>query len=196
MNFEREMISTAVIVLASILTPLSSLADDRTAHPAYTNWSRFPVGTRVISKSTTFSKGQESSSVTTTTTLVRKDENAIVIRKNFRVKGEPEPNPEDGVETTIKRFFPFDPGAGKSKSDRASGSSESETEKVELLGKTYDAHRYETRATTEAGPSTTQTWSTDEIPGQVVRSITEVKAGGKKVVEEVIAIEIPGTEKK
>ncbi|MBI1323590.1 hypothetical protein GC170_10450 [bacterium] len=167
------------------------IAADQIEHPAWVNWSKFPVGTRVTMRSVTKIKGMVSSTVETTTVLMKKDDKAVVIRKSFAVAGEPKPNPDDFVETTIKRYFPLLPGADPSKVGKPAGIAEAGTEKFDLLGKTYETEWYESRATTEAGPATTRTWISQEMPGQIVRSLTEVKAAGKSTVDEVIEIDLP-----
>lgn len=166
-------------------------AADQVEHPAWVNWSKFPVGTRVTMRSVTKIKGMVSSTVETTTILTQKNDKAVVIRKSFAVAGEPKPNPDDYVETTIKRYFPLLPGADPSKVGKPAAVAEAGAAKIDLLGKTYEAEWYESRATTEAGPATTRTWISHEMPGQIVRSVTEVKAAGKSTVEEVVAIDLP-----
>lgn len=183
--------SIRIIALVILLNCAQLQAADQVEHPAWVNWSKFPVGTRVTMRSVTKIKGMVTATVDTTTLLTKKDDKAVVIRKSFAVAGEPKPNPEDYVETTIKRYFPLLPGADPAKVGKPAGSDENGSGKIELLGKTYETEWYESRATTEAGPATTRTWISLEIPGQIVRSVTEVKAAGKSTVEEVVAIDLP-----
>lgn len=157
-------------------------------HPAFANWSKFPVGTRVTIRSVTQIKGKTTADVTTTTILAQKDEKAVVIRKSFRVAGEPEPHPDDFVETKIGRDFPDLPGA---KSLNPEHSAE-ESRIIERLGRKFVARLHESRGTTEAGTLTTRTWTSPDMPGQIVGSVSEVKAVGKVTTEDVVAIEIPG----
>ncbi len=191
MNAFLPIAGMPVLTLCFVLFSASSPAADRIDHPAWVNWSKFPVGTRVTMRSVTKIKGIVSSTVETTTVLTRKNDNAVVIRKSFAVAGEPKPNPDDYVETTIKRHFPLLPGADPAKVGKPAGIAEAGTGRIDLLGETYETEWYESRATTEAGPATTRTWISHTMPGQVVRSVTEVKAAGKSTIEEVIAIELP-----
>ena len=47
-------------------------------NPTYTNWAKFPIGTRVTNKAVTTQNGQSVQSITTTT-LVRKDEKGLLL---------------------------------------------------------------------------------------------------------------------
>jgi hypothetical protein len=182
----------ALIETVLVLLHGSTAHADVIEHPAFANWSKFPVGTQVTIKSTTTMKGKLTANVTTTTTLAKKDAKAVVIRKAFKVEGQPEPHPDDFVETTIKRDFPVLPGADASKIGKPAGRPMDKSEQVELLGKKYETEVYESRGSTEAGPMTTKTWTSLEIPGQVVKSVSEVKAVEKFTVDEVVSIKIPG----
>lgn len=177
-------------VLALVVCPM--VRADVIEHPAFVNWSKFPVGTRVTVRSTTTMKGRVTANVTTTTTLAKKDAKAVVIRKAFKVEGQPEPHPDDFVETTIKRDFPLLAGTDASKIGKPAGQPKNKGEQVELLGRKYETEVYESRGTTEAGPMTTRTWTSLEMPGQIVKSVSEVKAAEKVTMDVVVAIEIPG----
>jgi hypothetical protein len=82
-------------------------------------------------------------------------------------------------------MFPLFPGVDKTKIGRPQGVKSQGFETIEVLGKKYNAEWYETNASTEAGPSVTKTWISMDMPGQVIRSVTEVKAASKKVFLEV-----------
>lgn len=192
MRNRRRIQPIVLIGMVLALLPSPMAVADVIEHPAFANWSKFPVGTRVTMRSTTTMKGKVTANVTTTTTLARKDAKAVVIRKAFEVEGQPKPHPEDFVETTIKRDFPLLPGADASKVGKPAGQPKDTSEPVEILGKKYVTEVYESRGTTEAGPMTTRTWTCIEMPGQVVKSVSEVKAAEKVTVDEVVSIEIPG----
>lgn len=183
--------SVPLLSLAFLLNFAALTSADQIEHPAWVNWSKFPVGTRVTMRSVTKIKGTVIATVETTTVLSKKDDKAVVIRKSFAVAGEPKPNPDDYVETTIKRYFPLLPGADPAKVGKPASIAEAGTGKIDLLGKTYETEWYESRATTEAGPATTRTWISKEMPGQIVRSVSEVKAAGKSTIDEVVAIDLP-----
>jgi len=163
---------------------------DEVEHPTYTNWARFPVGTKVTMKSTTTIKGQQTESLTITT-LIRKDEKSLVISKRFKTDNPIGTQTDDPVESTIKRMFPLLPGVDKSKIGKPQGDGPSGVETVDVLGKNYEADWYESQGSTEAGPSTTRTWISMEMPGRILKSVTEIKAVGKKVVDEIISLDIP-----
>jgi hypothetical protein len=192
MSIDRSRL-IAILACATCIVLADRAAAEEVEHPTYTNWSRFPVGTSVTIRATTTIKNA-STIVDTKTTLVSRDDKAIVISKKFGIDDKPGTFSEDGVETTVKRFFPLLPGIDKTRIGKPQGNAGQGVETVEIRGKSYRAEWYETRASTEAGPSVTRTWISMEMPGQVLKSTTEVKAVGKKTIEEVIAVDIPRPE--
>ena len=60
-----------------------------------------------------------------------------------------------------------------------------------MAGKTYHAMWYETKGSTEAGPSTTRTWISNEVPGRLLMSVTEVPKVSKKSTLRMVELTIP-----
>ena len=56
---------------------------------------------------------------------------------------------------------------------------------------TFDAVWYDVRGTTEAGPSITRTWFSEEVPGKVLRSETRVEGSDKLTTLELVEFEKP-----
>lgn len=186
MQYERVILASAMMLFG--LSIVSVLAED-VENPTYTNWAKHGVGTTVTVRSVVRFKDQKTES-TTKTTLKRKDEKSLTLESVTTSDATGQVVKNDPVEQIVKRSFPLFPGVDRTKIGRPQGIMEQGVEKVEILGKVYDAEWYVTKATTEAGPSRTRTWISMEMPGQILKSITEVESAGKKVTDEVIEVEL------
>ena len=62
---------------------------------------------------------------------------------------------------------------------------------TDIAGTTYTALWYESKGSTEAGPSVTRTWMTDEVPGKLLKAVTRVPAAGKTTTVELVEIRTP-----
>jgi len=183
----RIMYQTIVARIAMISLMMISgtvVFGEEVENPSYTNWARFPVGTKVVTKAVTTQNGQSVQSITTTT-LVRKNEKSLLLTWFVSSDGTGKLIQNDVNELKVNRMFPLFPGVDKTKIGRPQGVKSQGFETIEVLGKKYNAEWYETNASTEAGPSVTKTWISMDMPGQVIRSVTEVKAASKKVFLEV-----------
>ena len=184
-----QAIAARIAILSLMILSGAVVSGEEVENPAYTNWARFPVGTKVTNKAVTTQNGQKVET-TTTTTLIRKDEKGLLLTWVITSDGTGVAIKNDVNELKVNRMFPLLPGVDKTKIGRPQGVKSQGFETIESLGKKYNAEWYETNANTEAGPSTTKTWISMEMPGQVIRSVTEVKAAGKKVFLEVTELQI------
>lgn len=175
--------------LALVASTLACTWAEEVEAPLYTNWSKFPVGTTVTQKATMTEQGK---TITTTTVvkLIEKNEKQLLLSKVVSSDSTGQLVTNDPIEATIRRMFPLFPGVDKTKIGRPQGSQNSGMETIEVLGRKYQAEWYETKATTEAGPSLTRTWISMEMPDMLLKSRTEVKAANKVVLIEVSDIKL------
>ena len=62
---------------------------------------------------------------------------------------------------------------------------------VEVLGKKYPCKWHKSSGTTDAGPLTTTTWVSVDMPGEIVKSVSLVPAVEETTTIEVTAVTIP-----
>lgn len=163
---------------------------DKIENPQYLSWARFKVGTIVVQRSVTRDKSSADATVTTTTItlLERTDSHAVLEMQNHTKR-------YDGVEFdrpasrfTNWRWVAAPPATGKRDAKPPAPLDE---ENLSIAGKTYRTRRHQTADRNEAGEVLVTTWTTDEIPGSLAKSILETPAIGKSTVLEVVEIRLP-----
>jgi hypothetical protein len=179
----------AILILTTLPLLASATLADEVEHPLYRSWAAHPVGTEVVMRSVTESKGRRIES-TSVTRLVRVEPDRVVIESRT-AQGAPGQNtPEGAQEYEYRRMFPLMPGVKKEDVGRPKGLSKDE-ESLEIAGKTYRTRSYESKGTTEAGPSLSRSWISDQVPGQLVKSVTTVPAASTTTTLELVEIRSP-----
>ena len=176
-------------LFASLIMPAFHAIAEDVENPTYTNWAKFAIGTTVTNKAVTMQNGARVETFTTTI-LVSKTEKELVVSSQISSDGTGKKIQNDVNLMKVNRLFPLLPGVDKTRIGRPQGAKEQGFETIEVLGKKYQAEWYLTEASTEAGPSFTKTWISMEMPGQVLKSVTEVKAAQKKVNLDVIELKL------
>jgi hypothetical protein len=182
----------AVIVLAVGAAIAPAARSEEVEHPVYRSWARHKVGTTVTLREVT---GQEGGTKTVETILrlrlSKLDGKAAVIEQvtESDATGERVKNPPQ--EFTYRRQFILLPGVRKEDVGRPVGALDKGEEMLELAGKTYKAQWYDTKGKTEAGPSFTRAWYSDEVPGLLLKSTTRVPAAKKVTTMELVEIKVP-----
>jgi hypothetical protein len=182
-------------VLMLVLTPgaRGTARAEEVESPQYASWARHPVGTTVRLRTVTEAAGARSIETTASYRLVKTTADAVVVEMKV-VSDAPGSEPEGtSQELTIRRLFPLFPGVKKEDIGKPEGVTKQGEEAVTVAGRTYRARWYEGRGATEAGPSESRTWTSDEVPGRLIRSVTKVPKANKTVTQELVAIEANGT---
>jgi hypothetical protein len=176
-------------VLLGVAGLVATARAEQVESPQYASWARHPVGTTVRLKSVTEAVGARPVATTTAYRLVKKTDDAVVVEMTVVGDG-PGDDPEGTAqELTIRRLFPLFPGVKREEIGKPEGTTAQGEESVAVAGRTYRARWYEGRGATEAGPSESRTWMSDEVPGRLLRSVTKVPRANKTVTLELVAIE-------
>jgi hypothetical protein len=158
--------------------------------PIYKSWARHKVGTTITIRETTDTGGPKIVS-STTSKLVKLLPDRLIIEQVVTTNASGEEQTYDPVEFDIKRTFPGNP-APRKKADPKPGAEPTEGEEtITILGREYKARWSDTKGNTEAGPSYTRTWISDEFPGMVVKAVTRVPKVNKVTNVEVIEFKTP-----
>jgi len=161
-------------------------------NPAYQRWSGFKTGTTVTYRAVTGADGEKG--VTTTTTTYKlielTDELAVVemVAATKRYDGVETTNPPERL--TNSRLVHLPPGVSKDDFGKPPGAADQD-EVVAVGGRTYKTRRHEGRASNEAGQVHITTWTSDEVPGGLVKSTMLTPAIGKKTTTELLSVTVP-----
>lgn len=157
-------------------------------NPGYKHWAKFKPGTAVTRRMTTANDVTGQKTVTTTTyTLKDRTDNRLVVEfvsSTTHWDGRSEANPPQELEE--KRTYTLPPGATPAEPARA----EEGEETVEALGKKYQARWYKGRSHTDAGEASTQTWTSSEVPGGLLKSVSKVAAVNSTITTELVELKV------
>jgi hypothetical protein len=162
-------------------------------NPQYRSWAAFKPGTTVARRSTTEAAGEEGKTVTTTTdTLLEVTDTLVKIRTRThsrRYDGFEAENPPD--EYTIARLIPLPPGVSKVNFGKPARGGEEGEETVAVAGKEYRTRWHTGKDRNEAGEVEVRVWSSNEVPGGLVKSVTRIPAIGKTTTIELVEVRTP-----
>lgn len=162
-------------------------------HPTYKLWGHFPVGTSVTKRTTTDSELTPGQTVTTIVYTIkeRTDDHVVIESQATTVYhgGRVDKNPLSSVRTP--RLIELPSGIKKEDWGKESNAEQSGEEIVTVGGKPYSSRWRKTRSTTDAGEMFTTTWTSTQMPGGLVKSISEVPAVKEKSIIEITEVKIP-----
>ena len=177
-----------MLALMSILLTLAPSEDVES--PIAKSWAGREVGTSITLRSVTESKGRQVST-TTVDRLVSVDDAKVILERSTTVEADGQTTELESTSLEYRRKFPLLPGVKPEEIGRPKGVVASGQETIEVAGEEYEADWYETEGTTEAGPSTTRSWISDEVPGKLLKSVTKVPAADKTTTITLIEIGTP-----
>lgn len=161
---------------------------ERVENPAYSNWSAFPVGTVVVRRSVTEEIGRPEKTTTTSTfKLLEKTDDRIVLElktHTTRYDGLVMDNPPDRL--TTDRYYHLPPNSKKH--DAKSDGTE---ETVAVKERRFRSRVVVARDRNEGGEVAVRTWTSKEMPGGLVKSISDTPAVKKRTTIEVTDVHIP-----
>ncbi len=166
---------------------------DPVENPLYKSWAGFKQGTSVVQRAVTEVAGNNAVTTTTTTyTLLDRTDDQVVIEMQAFTKRY------DGTETnnppqqfTNQKWFTLPPGMSKSDFAKPAGQTDQGEETLTLGGKAYKTMWHKSKDRNEAGEVLVQTWTSDEVPGGLVKSITHTPSIGKTTMLELVEVKIP-----
>lgn len=161
---------------------------EKVEHPTYKLWAKFPVGTTVTQTTTTDTPKSEGKTVTTIVyKLLERTDELVVVERQATTEfhgGRVEKNPP--ATDRAVRWIPLPGGVRKDELGPAGAE-----EEVTVLGKAYKARKTESKGSTDAGELTQTVWTSDDMPGGLVRAVSRVPKVDETTTIEVTALEIP-----
>jgi hypothetical protein len=160
-------------------------------HPSYLQWKNFPVGTSVTQQTTTDSEKTIGKTVTViVTTLKEKAADFLVLEsQSTTTYADGRVNKVPAVESKIPREVRLPEGMSGENWGKPKG--KSQDEEVMAAGKKYRTRKYDSRGSTDAGELFQSIWTSDEIPGGLVKSLTRVPAVEETTTIEITEVKIP-----
>lgn len=166
---------------------------EKIENPQYTSWAAFKPGTIVVHRTVTKATGTDGETVTTSTykLIELTPDKAVVEIQNStrRYDGHEVNNPPEKFSHRKDLLLP--PGVKREGASKPAGVTAEGEETVRVGGKEYKAKWYRGKDRNEAGEMLTQVWSCPDVPGSLVRSVTDTPAIGKKTTTEVVEIRLP-----
>src|SRR5262245_18307148 len=166
---------------------------EKIENPQYTSWAGFKPGTTVVHRTVTKATGTDGETVTTSRyKLVELTaDKAIVEVQNStrRYDGHEANNPPE--KFTHRKYLLLPPGVRKDGVGKPAGVTAEGEETVRVGEKEYKAKWYRGNDRNEAGEMLTQVWSCPDVPGGLVRSVTDTPAIGKTTTTELVEVRVP-----
>ncbi len=158
--------------------------------PVYKMWAKFPAGTTVTRRTTTENEDSPLKTVTSIVYMLKEktDDSVVVefVATTTHPDGRVERNPPQ--ENKTRRTFSLPPGI---KRDTEKKNQESGEETFKVAGREFKTKWYKSKDFTEAGELVSQTWSSEDMPGGLVKSVSKVPAKRATITVEVTEVRIP-----
>lgn len=194
-RIETSNMNAAFRILAFIasLTILTQGVSGQTTidNPVYKNWNKFPVGTSVSYRSTTTSEGFRNVQEYTLE-LKAKGPDRITIEKRLSVIDS------NGIRMNYPamtsenpRQYKLSKGATPPSEQNQPGLKGEGEEELEIIDRKIKTRWFKATTKVEAGEMDTQSWSSDEVPGGLVKAINATPATGSVNTVEIIGLKIP-----
>ncbi len=186
----RMVILAALLLIATTITKPTWSQREQVENPLYRNWKHFEPGTSVTYRALTESDDGDSE-VTTTYFLKERTEEKIVIELKTlaKLEGQVIDNPPQRLEN--RRFFNLPPGISKEEFGKPKGVLEEGEETVELVGQTFETKWFRARTTGDDGETFTKSWTSDKVPGRLIKSVSETPKTNTTTTVELIEIKTP-----
>ena len=143
-------------------------------NPIYALWKNFAVGTEVHYLQHTQAPGAAERRLIIYRLLSRSDEQ-LTVEIRTRLEGA-DATTESVRQQVSKRWFRLPPGVDAKQFGKPSNQSREGQEDVEILGRKLKTRWTVSQVRVEAGITETKTWTADEIPGGLVRSVSTTAA--------------------
>ena len=182
----------ARIALAVVALPLATPAPaaEKAANPVYQSWERFSQGTSIVHKPI-YDTSMNKYEVTMTYTLVERTRDKVVVEMQVTTR-------VNGVETRNRpmkmdnpRAIPLPPGAKAPPAGKIEGMTDQGEEIVKIAGREVKAKWYKARNKVEGNDNFTRSWSSDEVPGGLVKSVTTTPGNKSSMLMELVEIKAP-----
>lgn len=160
-------------------------------NPQYLSWASFKKGTQIEYRMVTTAHGREGTTTTTTIyTLIERQAEFLEIEmraRTDRYDGAIVENPPEVLRSARRVKLP--PGVLPEHYGVQRDSAPREP--IVVAGKAYPTRYSQTRDRNEAGEVEVQTWTSPEVPGGLVRSVTNTPAIGKTTTLTLVRVTLP-----
>jgi hypothetical protein len=181
-----------LLVSVALLLQNSSIshAQEEVENPVYSNWAVFKPGTTVSYRSITETPELKSvQEYSLTLKSVTKDK--LVIERILTVVMEDGTRMDYPAMTSDNpRTYKLPKGAKRPDPAKPAGVKETGEEELEMLGEKIKTKWYKAVSKVEAGDTFTQSWTSAEIPGGLVKAINETPATKSVNTVELISMNI------
>lgn len=166
--------------IVGMLLLCAARADESVDNPAYLSWSTCQVGSSITLSNTITSEGGDEKSFTTKSSLVSIDPEKCVVEYTMIF------NDRDPIVT--RQIVPSkitDPAAIKSVQDAFAGATD---ETLTTPAGTFQCKKVH-QVIQEKGDVDQTTWVSEEVPGNLIKSIQIIKANNHTIVTELIVVD-------
>lgn len=172
-----------------LMAGVSRAADELVDNPAYKSWSKLKVGSIVTLESNTDVGGQKfKTEMTQKLVEITADKAVVEIIIKFDIPGaKPPPAQKQTFAAKVKKE---EATVGKLPEGMKGEVKDKGTEKVKVAGKEYDCKVYEFTGEQQGVKSTGKTWTTEEIPGTLLKMESTANVGGQDMKTSMVVTKI------
>ncbi|MFM8476636.1 MAG: hypothetical protein ACKOEO_12680 [Planctomycetaceae bacterium] len=184
----------SLLMLFSLLccASLPATADEsgQVENPVYSRWKKFPVGTRVqYLQITTAGAFEERRIIEYQLQNKSADQLTVEIRSRLEHQKAADATTQS---QTARRLFRLPPGVSPKQFGKAAGRKADGTESLKITDRTFNTQWFIADVRVEAGITETKSWSSDDVPGGLVRSFSQTPAAKTTTTMDIVSLEQPG----
>ena len=161
--------------------PVTDSGTHRAENPQYRRWAKFAPGSRAVTRAVTGSAGNPAVTTTTTTSVLKSKSDAMItVEMTVHTRyhdGNVADNPPNDFAIPRDLVTPMPEPVPPH---------ESGTEVVTIAGRKLNCAWRVTTSSNEAGQVVIKTWTSDEVPGNLVKSVLTTPAIGKTTTTELV----------
>jgi len=152
-----------------------AVAGEMIDNPQYEHWSQFKPGTYVVTRSKQVAAGQTTETeVKTELKSVSKEKVVLEMTSVTKMQGQEIAMPPQTFEHPAKYEKPELPEGEAEDAETEKPKTKEGEEKIEVAGKKMDTKWYEVVSDNEGFKTHSKSWMSEDMPGQVVKSVTEM----------------------
>ncbi len=160
-------------------------------NPLYALWKNFPVGATVVTRTTTENEDNPKKTVTTTRCkIIAKSADQVEYESQATTNhwsGDVTTNPTERV--VHKRTFMLPQGMTPPQPKKDPANEGEET--LKIAGLTIKTNWSKSNGRAEHGELISQVWSSPDVPGQMVKSVSTIPAQRATITIELIELNVP-----
>lgn len=152
-----------------------AVAGEMIDNPQYEHWSQFKPGTYVVTRSKQVAAGQTTETeVKTELKSVSKEKVVLEMTSVTKMQGQEIAMPPQTFEHPAEYEKPESPESEAEAPESVKPKTKEGEEKIEIAGKKMDTKWYEVVSDNDGIKTHSKSWMSDDMPGQVVKSVTKM----------------------